>query len=614
MGLKKELTFFDIFSIATGAMISSGIFILPGIAFSYVGPAVFISYFLAGIFALIGILSVAELSTAMPKAGGDYYYISRTLGPMVGTVAGFLSWFALSLKSAFAIFGIAEVIHIITDLNLLLTALVVCLIFVILNIVGVKGVAKLEVLLVVGLLILMVIYILFGTFFVDKSAFIPLLPENPNTILITSGFIFISFGGLLNISSVVEEVKNPQKTVPLAMLSSIFVITVIYTLMLVVTVGVLPSERLSGSLTPIADASKEFMGNIGYVAISIAAMFAFVTTALAGIMSASRYPMALSRDNLLPDFISKINSRFHTPVTSIILTGIFIGLSLFFPLEVLVKIASTVVLTSYVLTNLSVIILRESKILNYQPSFKSPLYPLPQIISIFIFTFFIVDLGLEAAEISISMLLLSLGVYFFYGKKRTDQEYALLHILEKIIDTNLTSHNLEAELREIIKDRDKIGTDEFDHLVKKAKVIDVRDGMEFEEMMKKIAEELEIITGEDKEVIYKSLIKRERESTSVVSDFVAIPHVILENSRDFNLIIIRCQEGVRFSDKASSIKAVFVFLGMKENVLFHLKALASIAYIIQEEDFNNQWIKAKNENYLKDLLLLSRRKRFKKLH
>ena len=312
MSLKKELTFFDVFSIATGTMISSGIFILPGMAFSYVGPAVFISYFLAGIFAFIGILSVAELSTAMPKAGGDYYYISRTLGPMVGTVSGFFSWFALSLKSAFAIFGIAELVYITTGLNLLLTSLIVCFIFVILNIVGVKGVAKLEVLLVVGLLALMVVYILFGVFAVDKNAFTPFLPENPNTIFITSGFIFISFGGLLNISSVAEEVKNPQKTLPLAMLSSILVITVIYTIMLIVTVGVLPAESLKGSLTPIADSSKEFMGNIGYLTLSTAAMLAFVTTALAGIMSASRYPMALSRDNLLPDFISRISGRFNT--------------------------------------------------------------------------------------------------------------------------------------------------------------------------------------------------------------------------------------------------------------------------------------------------------------
>lgn len=610
MTLKKNLNFFDVFSIATGAMISSGIFILPGIAFSYAGPAVFISYFLAGIFALIGILSVAELATAMPKDGGDYYYISRTLGPMVGTVSGFLSWFALSLKSAFAIFGIAEVIHIFTGLNLLLLSLFICFIFVALNIVGVKGVARLEVALVVGLLSLMLIYIIFGVWSIEPASFVPLLPENPNMILITSGFIFISFGGLLNISSIAEEVDNPQKTIPLAMLSSIVVITIIYTIMLVVTVGVLPAEVLNGSLTPIADASRVFMGDIGFIAISIAAMLAFVTTALAGIMSASRYPMALSRDNLLPEYISSINSRFDTPVTSIIMTGCFIGLSLFFPLETLVKVASTVVLTAYVLTNLAVIILRESRILNYQPSFKAPLYPLPQIISILVFTFFIIDLGFAAIEISAGMLVFSLGVYFLYGKKRSEQEYALLHIIEQIMNTELTTHSLETELREIIRDRDSIESDHFDELVNEARIIDVEGKVTFYDITMDISKVMEDLTGKSNTLLREILLKKESTSTSAVSNFAAIPHIILEDSKKFNLVIIRSVEGIYFSETHPSIKAVFVFSGMKESVLFHLKTLASIVYIIQEEGFKKQWMKAKNENYIRDLILLSRRKRF----
>ena len=107
---KKGLGFVDVFCIASGAMISSGIFVLPGLAFSLIGPAMVISYLIAGLLALIGVLSVIELATAMPKAGGDYYFLTRSLGPLVGTVSGLLSWFALSLKTAFAIFGLAEVV------------------------------------------------------------------------------------------------------------------------------------------------------------------------------------------------------------------------------------------------------------------------------------------------------------------------------------------------------------------------------------------------------------------------------------------------------------------------------------------------------------------------
>lgn len=114
MKLKQEVNFLGVFSLATGAMISSGIFILPALAFSYGGPASSLAYLLAGILALIGVQSIIELSTAMPKAGGDYYFINRSLGPIIGTLSGLLGWVALSLKSAFAVFGISEVIYIFT--------------------------------------------------------------------------------------------------------------------------------------------------------------------------------------------------------------------------------------------------------------------------------------------------------------------------------------------------------------------------------------------------------------------------------------------------------------------------------------------------------------------
>jgi len=379
MELKKELNFYDVFSIATGAMISAGIFILPGLAFARTGPAVFISYFLAGILALIGIFSIIELSTAMPKAGGDYYYINRSLGPFIGTISGFLSWFALSLKSAFAIFGISEIIFLATGFPVLISSILVCIFFVLLNTIGVTKAARFQALLVSGLLILMVLYIILGFAEINTSHFYPLAPQGINSIFVTAGFIFISFGGLLKVASVSEEVNNPKRNIPLGMIASVIAVTIIYTLLLYVTIGILPAPVFSGSLTPIADTAKIIAGTPGFIIISIAALLAFITTANAGIMSASRYPLALSRDNLLPNAVGKVSKRFKTPVFSIFITGLFIVLSLQLRLEMLVKAASVVILTAYVLTNLAVIILRESKLKNYRPSFKAPFYPWLQI-------------------------------------------------------------------------------------------------------------------------------------------------------------------------------------------------------------------------------------------
>lgn len=105
-GLKRDLGLLDVFCIASGAMISSGLFILPSIGFSKAGPAVIVSYIIASLLVIPAMLSKAELATAMPKAGGTYFFIDRSMGPMMGTIGGFAAWFSLAFKSAFALLGI----------------------------------------------------------------------------------------------------------------------------------------------------------------------------------------------------------------------------------------------------------------------------------------------------------------------------------------------------------------------------------------------------------------------------------------------------------------------------------------------------------------------------
>jgi len=173
MELKKDLRLIHVFSIATGAMISSGLFVLPGIAFARAGPAVALSYLLAGLLAATGLLSIAELSTAMPKAGGDYFFVSRGMGPAIGTVSGLLTWFALSLKSAFALVGMTVFARLVLPIDPHVVGIGLCAFFVVLNVVGIKEAARLQVGLVVGLLALMALYVVRGFPAVEISRFEP---------------------------------------------------------------------------------------------------------------------------------------------------------------------------------------------------------------------------------------------------------------------------------------------------------------------------------------------------------------------------------------------------------------------------------------------------------
>ena len=352
------------------------------------------------------------------------------------------------------------------------------------------------------------------------------------------------------------------------------------------------------------------MGTPGYIIIIIASLLAFFTTANAGIMSASRYPMALSRDNLLPHWLGSVNKKYKTPTYGIIITGIVIYISLLLPLEMLVKAASTVILTSYVLTNIAVIILRESKITNYKPSFKAPFYPWLQIVCVILFTFFIIDLGADAIEISLGFLFISFCIYIFYGRKNEKREYALLHLLRRITDKRLADNLLEDELREVLVNRDNVEQDNFDQLIKTAKIVDIDGSYDFEALLSLVAQNIsDEIEMSAKEIISR-LVKRQEECNTAVSEFLAIPHMVIDGENKMFLTIIRCKEGVKFSEKEKDVKAVFLLGGTKENRILHLKTIASIATLVGQKGFQESWLNADNMIELKNLMILNSRKRF----
>ncbi|MBN1326384.1 MAG: amino acid permease [Candidatus Cloacimonetes bacterium] len=609
MNLKKQISTFDIFCIASGVMISSGIFILPGIAFSKAGPAVFLSYAIAGIAALLGILSVIELSTAMPRAGGDYFFITRSFGPVPGMILGFFSWFALSLKTAFAIFGIGKILHSHLGISLIATAIIAAIFFTALNIKGINLAVKFEVIIVTGLLLIMITYVVSGIPGINLSRFMDFTPHGIKPVFLTAGFVFVSYGGLLKIASLSGEVKNPGKSIPRGVIISTLVVTTLYVLLLIVVIGTMDPEKLVSSLTPVADSAVFFLGNTGFLLISIAALLAFVSTANAGIMSASRYPVALSQDSLLPSIFGKISKRFNTPILSIILTGSLIVGSLFLELETLVKIASSIILFSYILTNIAVIIIRESRIQNYRPTFKVPLYPFVQIISIILFSFLLIDVGIAAMEAVIGIIVTCLLIYLLYGRRNYSSEYALLYLVERIINKKLVSNDLEQELKEILQHRDNLVTDKFHHLIEESIFLDLDGKLTRSELFNQIADTCCSNLQMEPPELLNYLEEREQESSTALTPFLAIPHIIVEGTNIFQMFVIRVKDGVYFSDEFSSIKAIFALIGSRDQRQFHLQALSSIAQITHNKDFEKLWLKAKTSRNLKDICLLSDRNR-----
>jgi len=607
--LVKELSFIDVFAVATGAMISSGIFILPGLAYARTGGSVFVAYLLAGALALTGVFSIAELASAMPKAGGDYYFIHRSLGPLFGTVSGLLSWFALGMKTAFAVIGIAEIVHLTTGLPVFPVGVAVTVFFTALNVVGVKEAGRAEVVVVLVLLLIMAVFIGGGMPHVEIPRFEPFARKNWNGILMTAGFVFVAYGGLLKVATLAEEVKRPKVNIPLGMFASLGVVTLIYVLVLIVTVGVYGGETLSGSLTPLADAARTFMGTPGFMLLSAAAFLAFISTANAGIMAASRYPFALSQDRLLPSFLAYIPRRFSIPVFSVLLTGGLIALAQLLPLEHLVKAASTVIVLTYVLAHVSVIILRESGIQNYRPSFRSPLYPGIQIVSMLLFLLLLIDMGMFTLTLSIGLIIAGGIFYLVYGRRSSKRHYALLGLVERLTNKALVTTGLEAELKEVLKHRDDVVYDRFDRLAEEAPVLDIEEAVDVDEAFRRAAGIMTPVLDIPPRKIHQLLQEREADSSTALSPFVAIPHIVVPGERRFALFLLRCGAGIRFNERIGTVQAMFILAGSRDERQFHLQALAAIAQIVQEKHFEERWRKARTAVHLRDILLLSTRRR-----
>jgi len=614
MQLKKELGLLGVFAIASGAMISSGLFVLPGLAFAKAGPAMVLAYIIAGLLVIPAIFSKAELVTAMPKAGGDYFYITRSMGSAAGTIAGMASWFSLSLKSAFALLGMGIFAILINPAlsmpEIKIIAVLLCLIFMLINLFGIKEAGNTQIFLVLLLIIILFMYVIRGFTTVIPERYTPFTPYGFLPVFSTAGLVFISFGGLTKVASIAEEIKNPKINVPLGMFLAFVVVLFLYISVAFITVGVLNYDVLKISLTPISDGARTFWGITGVIITAIAAMLAFISTANAGIMSASRYPLAMSRDQILPKLFLRINKKFKTPHIAIIITTLFmVSIIWFLNLEVLIEAASTMLLLLYMSANLSVIVMRESKLQNYQPSFRSPLYPYIQIIGILGYGFLIYDMGKDTLIIAAIFIGFAILWYLLYARPRISRESALMYVVERVTDRQIVTDSLREELREVIKERDEIIEDDFDHLIKNCLILDLKEKIHFDEFIRIVSEKLSNRLDMKQAKLIRLFVEREKQSCTALRPGLAIPHIVTEGKKKFEVVLVRSKEGIIFPDAPELVHIVFILVGTRDMRNLHLRALMAIAQLSQQTNFDNKWLDAKTVEDLRDIVLLGKRKR-----
>ncbi|MBI9016721.1 MAG: amino acid permease [Phycisphaerae bacterium] len=617
--LKKQLGLLHVFSVATGAMISSGLFILPALAFSKAGPAMIFSYLFASIMILPSVLSNAELTTAMPKAGGIYFHVERSLGSMLGLFVGLTGWFSLTLKSSFAVLGLAILVQIVLPMispfeldswHLKIIASLCCLGFTAINLFSVEHTSRLQNWLVFILLSILLVFICYGFVQINTKYYQGFFDKGWPAIFATSGMVFVSFGGLTKADSIAEEVKNPGRNIPLGVFLAWTVASVFYLAIVTIIVGVMPADQLSQSQLPVSHAAQNIMGIPGFVILSVAAIAAFATTANGGILSASRAPMAMARDQLLPSVVGNINKRFNTPHVSIVLTGLSMAaVIILLDLEALVKTASTIMILLFILANISVIVMRESKLQSYRPKFKSPLYPYVHIIAIVLYVILIIDMGMATLLIAVGFALFSITWYYIYIAKRASRTSAVMHIVNRITSRELKTESLEDELRNIVLERDEIIEDRFDQLVRDCEILDISYEQTADEAFHVIAELLSPRLNISPAKLYEKFLDRQEQGSTIIQPGMSIPHIIVDGENIFDILPVRCISGIKFPESEDPVKVMFVLVGSRDQRNYHLRALMTIAQISQEDKFESRWFAAKDPSDIRNLILLSKRKR-----
>ena len=424
--LERDLGLLSVVAVSIGAMVGSGIFILPALAVKEAGAGVIVAYLLAGVLVLPAALSKAEMATAMPEAGGTYVYIERSMGPLLGTIAGIGTWFSLSFKGALALVGGVPYLVLIFDLPIRPVAIVLAVFLIGVNLLGAEQTGRLQVGIVTVMLAALAWFVVGGGPAVRTANYDGIWSYGVSGIFAATGLVFVSFAGVTKIASVAEEVEDPDRVIPLGMLGSLVFTTLLYVLIVAVVVGIVPLDTLGGSSTPIAEAASATLGTVGVAAVVLAAILALVSTANAGVLSSSRYPFAMSRDGLAPTLLSTVSDRFGTPVSAISLTGlVMLVLIAFVDILDIAKLASAFKILVFALINVALIGFRESDAAAYDPSFESPLYPWLQVFGVVISLALLTRMGTTAIVGAVAIIVVSVAWYLTYVRPRVAREGAI---------------------------------------------------------------------------------------------------------------------------------------------------------------------------------------------
>ncbi len=466
--LRRVLGPVQLSSLGIGAIIGTGIFVLTGVAaHDKTGPALMLSFVVAGLACVFAALCYAEFASMVPVAGSAYTYAYATLGELLAWIVGWDLVLEYAVASAavahgwshyfqdfIGIFGVKLPMALTnapfdfdpstgtlssTGTVLDFPALAVAAMMTIVLVIGIRESASFNAAMVAVKLAVVFIVIGVGIFYVDPKNWTPFAPYGlsgisffgktimgqtgkagePLGMMAGAATIFFAYIGFDSVSTHAEEARNPRRDVPIGIITSLILCTILYIAVSAILTGMVPYDQINID-APVSNAFAHVGLTWAQFIVSLGALTGITSVLLVLMLSQPRVLLAMARDRLIPEsFFGAVHEKFRTPWKATILTGIFVGfLGSFLPLRILAELVNIGTLLAFVIVCSAVLIMRRTHPELHRP-FRAPLFPFVPIAGIAICLVLMFSLPAENWLRLVVWLLIGFGIYFTYGKKHS---------------------------------------------------------------------------------------------------------------------------------------------------------------------------------------------------
>ncbi|MCL6453329.1 MAG: amino acid permease [Alicyclobacillus sp.] len=452
--LKKTLGAFDLTLLGIGAIIGTGIFVLTGVvAAEHSGPGLAISFIISGIACVFAALCYSEFASTVPVSGSAYTYSYATFGEIIAWVLGWdlileyglacasvASGWSGYFQGLLAGFGLNLPAFLSSAYNPAkgtyfdLPAAAIMLLITFLLTRGVKQSANFNTLIVLIKVSVVLLFIFVGLFYVKPVNWSPFMPFGISGVITGAATVFYANIGFDAVSTAAEEVRNPQRDMPIGIIASLLICTVLYVAVSLVLTGIVPYTHLDVK-DPVAFAMQFVHQDWFAGLISVAALLGITTVLLVMSFGQSRLLYSISRDGLLPKILSSVNPKTQIPGFSSWTVGIIVALFAgFIPLGQLAELTNIGTMWAFIAVSIGVLVLRKTQP-NLQRSFRVPWVPVVPVLSVIFVGYLMVHLSRLTWIGFMVWFVIGLAVYFLYGRKHSALASTQHQANGKMLDT-----------------------------------------------------------------------------------------------------------------------------------------------------------------------------------